>query len=158
MPPAAELSQFQCQIPETRKRQTHTVKKGDNLFRLARQLKVGLADLKHWNSIPARHTLQIGQKLDYFPGEPATIRPREIAAAAELSPEKLASANPSWTDRLLEANDRLPLDFCLTLPSETLPEPGSRLDRIVAGAEKNNYRMASPDFWKNLKEIANAEK
>ena len=158
MPPAAELSQFQCQIPETRKRQTHTVKKGDNLFRLARQLKVGLADLKHWNSIPARHTLQIGQKLVYFPGEPNTLRPREITASTSLSLENLAAANPSWSARLIENNDRFPANFHLNLPGGVLTKPGSPLDRLVTESDQSHYHFRSPDFWKNLKEIISAQK
>ena len=158
MPPAAELSQFHCRIPETRERQTHTVQKGDNLFRLARQLKVSLADLKHWNSIPARHTLQIGQKLVYFLEEPNTPRPHEITASTSLAPETLAAANPSWSAQLLRNNDHLPADFHLNLPGGVLTKPGSSLDQLIAESDQSHYHFKSPDFWQNLKEILSAQK
>lgn len=46
-------------------RSTHTVKRGDNLSKIADKYNVALADLKKWNKIK-KNTIQAGQKLAVY--------------------------------------------------------------------------------------------
>ena len=46
-------------------RSTHTVRKGDNLSKIADKYNVALADLKKWNKI-RKNTIQAGQKLAIY--------------------------------------------------------------------------------------------
>lgn len=146
-------TQFKVSLPETRPRLTYFVKSGEKLFRIARQLGIKSDELRRWNQIDDPRHLQAGQKLHYFPGEPATPRPSELARQTGLTLEQLGDANPSWADRLLEENDRLPPDFSLTLPDTNLASSDTRLRQLTDQGEKSNYRFSSPDFWVNLKDI-----
>lgn len=48
---------------------THTVKRGETLFKIASKYNVSMGDLKEWNNLNARGSVQVGQKLKIF-GKP----------------------------------------------------------------------------------------
>lgn len=89
---------------------TVTVRRGDNVYRIATNHGISSLDLAMWNGIPPPYTIYPGQRLRLYPGgtQPAsssgagtrpstssTARP-PVAAATQPPPQPAASAPFAW--------------------------------------------------------------
>ncbi|WP_247233620.1 LysM peptidoglycan-binding domain-containing protein [Telluribacter sp. SYSU D00476] len=74
----------------SRRKQTHVVKAGDNLFAIAKQYNVEMSDLKEWNHLSGS-AIQRGQKLVVY-GEGAEVASVASAREKEARPAKTQKA------------------------------------------------------------------
>ncbi|MCS7018112.1 MAG: LysM peptidoglycan-binding domain-containing protein [Cytophagales bacterium] len=62
MPPTQDIDV----LPATNNLPTHTVKPGDNIYSIALQYKIPLADLRKWNNLQSTNTIKVGDVLKLY--------------------------------------------------------------------------------------------
>jgi D-alanyl-D-alanine carboxypeptidase len=97
-------------------RSTHTVRRGDNLSKIADKYNVGLSDLKKWNKIK-KNSIQAGQKLAVY----KTVKKKiQIKIVVDPNEEK---EDLACNDNELKCNEENLAENNTTNKSETKPEP-----------------------------------
>jgi membrane-bound lytic murein transglycosylase D len=72
------------------KKQIHTVRKGENLTRIAREYQVTLADIRKWNELEAGDQLYSGKKLEIYRSE-RIVKPQYVINNTRSNPATYAS-------------------------------------------------------------------
>lgn len=85
---------------------THTVQKGDTLYRIAQKYKVSIAELKQWNALKS-DSIYINQRLETSAGAKPTVQPATPPAAKATTARPVQTAAPSVTVYHVQKGDSL---------------------------------------------------